>query len=226
MESEIKKPELLPCPFCGSEASKSKNWMDTIFSIHCSNTDCAAQPGIIVKANCVENEGDTKTYHPLWEDAELKAIDVWNNRSELTRLQKREKELVEALDNRAVESGAAMIKHFTHGYMKCIESLFEWNDGLGKPDIALHNRLVSLENGLNKRVSDLFQTESQALQPSPVINGGCTCPTQPCNCKLSQQPESETDEKAQEPFYCADWIRVGAFCEQQCPACKKTDLLE
>lgn len=29
-----------------------------------------------------------------------------------------------------------------------------------------------------------------------------------------------------EGFYCADWNRCGAICEEQCPACKKADRAE
>jgi hypothetical protein len=70
----------LPCPFCGAEANKDKVWMDAVFYIQCSNTDCVAQPSISVKAKCVENKGDTITYSPLWEDAEAEAIAKWNTR--------------------------------------------------------------------------------------------------------------------------------------------------
>lgn len=70
----------LPCPFCGAEANKDKVWMDALFYIQCSNTDCVAQPSISVKAKCVENKGDTITYNPLWEDAEAEAIAKWNTR--------------------------------------------------------------------------------------------------------------------------------------------------
>ncbi len=29
--------------------------------------------------------------------------------------------------------------------------------------------------------------------------------------------------KKQDPFYCADWNRCGAVCEEQCQACYKAD---
>ncbi len=40
----------------------------------------------------------------------------------------------------------------------------EWNGGLGKPDIAIHNRLIGLERNINKRSSELL-SEKQLVEP-------------------------------------------------------------
>lgn len=37
---------------------------------------------------------------------------------------------------------------------------------------------------------------------------------------------TESTTKQEDNFYCADWNRCGSTCEEQCPACKKTNLLE
>lgn len=39
-----------------------------------------------------------------------------------------------------------------------------------------------------------------------------------------KRPDCQPKEK-EETFYCADWNRCGATCDEQCPACKKTTLL-
>lgn len=40
-------------------------------------------------------------------------------------------------------------------------------------------------------------------------------------CASSGEAQSQSDG-----FYCADWNRCGAICEEQCPACKKADSAE
>lgn len=56
----------------------------------------------------------------------------------------------------AVEESVDMIQNFSKGYIKCIEDLHKWNEGLGKPDIAVHNRLVTLERNMNNKVKELL----------------------------------------------------------------------
>jgi DnaJ-class molecular chaperone len=57
----------------------------------------------------------------------------------------------------------------------------------------------------------------------PVCNGAKTLIVPNCQpaCDNGWEAQSQSDD-----FYCADWNRCGAICEEQCPACKKADRAE
>lgn len=60
-------------------------------------------------------------------------------------------------------------------------------------------------------------------QNLPLMIGNFTpipnTPTEPLATEVEAQSQSDG-------FYCADWNRCGAICEEQCPACKKADRAE
>lgn len=57
-----------------------------------------------------------------------------------------------------VKETVLMINNFKNGYLSCISELHRWNNGTDDPcHIDLYNHLITIENKINERVSDLLK---------------------------------------------------------------------
>ena len=74
--------ELLPCPFCGEIPNIKRIYSPPMIEISCGNSDnCFILPAICRDCPCKENEGDTPTFTPLFDQFEPEIIKVWNTRA-------------------------------------------------------------------------------------------------------------------------------------------------
>jgi len=77
----LKKP-LLDCPFCGSGAKYHQHgYSDDYCSVGCANDECAVHPLAHAEPESRPWDDTNKTFYVLWEEAEEKAADVWNTRT-------------------------------------------------------------------------------------------------------------------------------------------------
>lgn len=69
--------EIKSCPFCGNSAKFfAHGYSNDVAEVGCSNRDCCVQPRATVKPDI-----DPLTDAVLWDDAEKKAVDNWNQRA-------------------------------------------------------------------------------------------------------------------------------------------------
>jgi hypothetical protein len=128
------------CPFCGSLPKEEKDWMAAELFFGCTNDLCEVRPMLNIRANCLENTGETKTFTPQWDEAKKEAIRIWNNRSPSLQQEKGEaalKIIEGVLEKRKRQH---IPSQFTPDLERC-EWFVKWDEperGLGNLSLPLH----------------------------------------------------------------------------------------